>query len=91
MSFDIGTILGKVFAIVVGRLIEYFRQRDLEKKAAHAADLEKYIASTDEAEEVEKRILATTKDMNNANIAVLTATEKLKRIREFNERHLGPK
>jgi HAMP domain-containing protein len=85
----LGSMLAKAIALVVGKVLEFMRQRDLEKKAARAADLQKHVESMDAAREVEERILKKTKEANDAKIEELGAAEKLRRIRAWSARAKG--
>jgi len=79
-------LFGKAISAIVGKWIEYMRQRALERKAKRADDLHRYLDATREADKTEKEILAITAKMNKARLEELSAKQKLDKIREFNNR-----
>jgi len=88
MSF-LSTMLATAISMTVGKILEYFRQRDLEKKAARAADLEKHVSSINEADAVATEIIKSTSALAAARIQARSAEEKLRKIREWNAKARG--
>ena len=85
----LGKVLGSIFVALIGRFIEYFRRRELEKQAARAHDLERTVKSMREAGEQEDKVRDKVAELKKQSGKVQTTAEKLDKIRRFNEAMRG--
>lgn len=87
----LASILGSIFSGLLGKLLAWFKQNELEQQAALAQELKQHIASLEAAQAAQSAVTAAVMAHQEATEQVTDLGAQLEAIKKWNEGAKGLK
>lgn len=81
-----GTILSSLFGAIIGKLMAWIKQNELEQQAALAQELKQHLESVQAANAAEAEVNAAVAAHQEAAAQVTDLTEQLNYINQWNQK-----